>query len=237
MNPNSVVDTEYGKIIISANDKGVSGDIRGTGYFEREQISVLKILIGKLLEGKDKVTFYDVGANIGTHTLAIANTFKDQVSIRAFEAQRQVFYMLCGTVALNGLRNVHCHNLAVGGWDGFLDTTLPDYDKYQNFGGFELIPIQKSDNGDMVKNIVESVQMCTLDYFKEPIDIIKMDIEGMEETALNNSKDMIAKYKPICMVEHHKSDANALINFFIDLGYSVPPQQHDLLCYPPGLNI
>ena len=183
--------------------------------------------------------FYDVGANIGTHTLAIANTFQDKVSIRSFEAQRQIFYQLCGMVSLNGLRNVSCHNYAIGDDEEclFIDAMLPDYDAYQNFGGFELLPIDKSDNMDMIKNHQERVDIYPLSYFNEHVDIIKMDIEGMEEQALKGSEDWIDCYKPVFMVEQHKSNADNIIAFFEDMGYSVPPQQHDLICIPPGFDL
>lgn len=236
-NPNSVFDSTYGKIILSANDKGVCNDIRHSGYFEQGQIHMIIQIVEGLLVKKDKVVFYDVGANIGTHTLAIANTFKDKVFVRCFEAQRQIFYMLCGTISLNGLRNVSCHHLAVGGENGVMDITLPDYDKFQNFGGYELLPIERSDNQDMVKNIVEAVQVVKLDAFNEPVDFIKMDIEGMEEAALKASKDMIAKYRPICFVEIFKSNAGEIQNFFGELGYNLHPSHQDLLAIPKELQI
>jgi FkbM family methyltransferase len=236
-NPNSVFASKYGNIILSANDKGVCNDIRHSGYFEQGQIQMIIEIIEKMLAKKDKVVFYDVGANIGTHTLAVANTFKDKVFVRSFEAQRQIFYMLCGTVALNGLRNVSCHNLAVGGENGVMDITLPDYDKFQNFGGYELLPIAKSDNQDMVKNIVEQVAVVTLHQFNEPVDFIKMDIEGMEETALKASKEMIVKYRPICFVEIFKSNEGEIKNLFNELGYNLYPSHQDLLAIPQELRL
>jgi len=239
MNPNFAINTEYGLLILNKNDRGVCGDVQRTGYFERDQINLLKNIIEKLLVKKQHIVFYDVGANIGTHTLAIANTFQDKVSIRSFEAQRQIFYQLCGMVSLNGLRNVSCHNYAIGDDEEclFIDAMLPDYDAYQNFGGFELLPIDKSDNMDMIKNHQERVDIYPLSYFNEHVDIIKMDIEGMEEQALKGSEDWIDCYKPVFMVEQHKSNADNIIAFFEDMGYSVPPQQHDLICIPPGFDL
>jgi len=238
MNPNFVADTEYGKLILNRNDRGVCGDIQRTGYFEREQINILKSIAEKLLAKKQHIVFYDVGANIGTHTLAIASTFKDKVLVRSFEAQSQIFYQLCGMVSLNGLRNVNCYNYAIGGDDlPYIDALFPDYDAYQNFGGFELLPIDKSDNADMIKNHMERVDVYPLSYFNEHVDLIKMDIEGMEEEALKGSEDWIDCYKPVFMVEQHKSNADNIIAFFESMGYSVPPQQHDLICIPPGFDL
>ena len=238
MNPNFVANTEYGLLILNKNDRGVCGDVQRTGYFERDQINLLKKIIEKLLVKKQHVVFYDVGANIGTHTLAIASTFKDNVSVRAFEAQRQIFYQLCGMVSLNGLRNVSCHNFAIGSDEiDHIDATLPDYDSYQNFGGYELLLIDKSDNMDMVKNHTERVEVYPLHWFNEHVDLIKMDIEGMEEQALFAAEDWIDCYKPVFMVEQHKSNAGNIIAFFESMGYSVPPQQHDLICIPPRFDL
>jgi len=238
MNPNFPVNTEYGILILNKNDRGVCGDVQRTGYFERDQINLLKKIVEKLLEKKECIRFYDVGANIGTHTLALANTFKEKITVRSFEAQRQIYYQLCGMVSLNGLRNVSCHHFAIGGDDiDHINVNLPDYDAYQNFGGFELLPIDKSDNMDMIKNHTERVEVYPLCWFNEHVDLIKMDIEGMEEQALKGSEDWIDCYKPIFMVEQHKSNADNIIAFFKDMGYSVPPQQHDLICIPPGFDL
>ncbi|TFG83046.1 MAG: FkbM family methyltransferase, partial [Chromatiales bacterium] len=55
----------------------------------------------------------DIGANIGTHTLALARLVGQQGLVFAFEPQRIVFQTLCANMALNSLDNVHCINSAV----------------------------------------------------------------------------------------------------------------------------
>jgi FkbM family methyltransferase len=236
-NTNTIINSDYGPIIISSNDKGVGSDIQITGYFEKDQILLICKIIEIMLSKKDRINFYDVGANIGTHTLSIAKTFGNKVKIRSFEAQRQIFYMLCGTVAINNLRNVSCHNLAIGGHNGSLDINLPDYDQVQNFGGFELLPIEKTDNSTMVKNSVEPVNIVTLDSFNEEIDFIKMDIEGMEESALIASSEMLARYKPVCFVEIFKSNETNIFKIFEELGYIGYRTHQDLFALPPGLDV
>jgi FkbM family methyltransferase len=57
----------------------------------------------------------DIGANIGVHTLELSRgTHALGGEVHAFEAQRQVFYMLAGNVAINSHFNVHCHHAAMG---------------------------------------------------------------------------------------------------------------------------
>ena len=236
MNPNKLVNSPYGPIIINTNDKGVGASITESSYFEPDQINIILGVIETLLQKKDKITFYDVGANIGTHTLAVASTFKDKVLVRSFEAQRQIYYMLCGTIALNGLRNVYAHHCAIGGSYGYIDIDLPNYNLVQNFGGLELMEAEKSDNEDMVFNASESVEMFRLDSFKEPIDFIKMDIEGMEEQALFRSSLMLEEYMPVCYVEVFKSNQEHIFNFFKNLGYKGYTNGQDMIAFPPGLD-
>lgn len=140
-NSNVLINSDYGPIIININDASIGAHISKYGYWAKGDIELIKQLIGFQLSIKEKIIFYDVGSNIGTHSLAISKTFKEKVKVRAFEAQRQIFNMLCGTVALNGLSNIFCHNLAVSNEENItLKIELPDYERRNNFGGLELIP-------------------------------------------------------------------------------------------------
>ena len=109
-NPNALINSDYGPIIININDSVIGKHISQLGYWAKDDIDLIKQLIDFLLTKKEFVTYYDVGSNIGTHALSIGKTYGHKVKIRAFEAQRQIFNMLCGTVALNGLSNIFCHN-------------------------------------------------------------------------------------------------------------------------------
>jgi len=236
-NPNEIYKSDYGPIIISNNDKGVSSDIIQSGYFEKNQVILINKIIEVLLTKQNKVIFYDVGANIGTHTLAVAKTFPDKVSVRSFEVQRQIFYMLCGTVAINGLRNVYCHNLAISGNSKLIEAHLPNYDEIQNFGGFELKKIDKTDNQNMVKKSCESVSSITLDSFMEDVDFIKMDIEGMEEEALIGGLELLKRCKPVCFIEIFKSNEDNIFKIFKDMGYIGYRTHQDLFALPPDIDI
>ena len=177
--------------------------------------------------------FYDVGSNIGTHALAVGKTYGEKVKVRAFEAQRQIFNMLCGTVALNGLNNIFCHNLAVSdGSEGRIKIAMPNYDEVNNFGGLELMKPLRSDNQTMVKNNFEEIATTTLDEFDEVVDFIKMDIEGMEDKAFMGAKLILEKYKPICFIEILKTDVEFLITLFKEMDYLGFQKNADLIVIP-----
>ena len=207
-------------MIINANDQYIGRSIELYGAWAQEDIDLIGGLIELLLQNKSKITFYDVGANIGTHTVAVARRFAERVAMRSFEAQRQVYYVLCGNVAINGLDNVHVHHAAVSDVAGdFITVDLPDYTMPNNFGGLELIRAERTDNQYMTKTRTENVDTVTVDQFAEPVDFLKLDIEGMEHLALAGAKKTIEQHRPICFVEMWKTDIEAVKKFFKQNNY------------------
>lgn len=220
MIPNKVVDGHYGPMIINSCDQFIGRSIEVYGAWAADDIELIKSILAIQLQDRERICFYDVGANIGTHSVALARHFGSRIAIRSFEAQRNVYYMLCGNVAMNGLDNVICEHAAVSDVsDNTISVALPDYSTINNFGGVELITPRHSDNGHMVKPNTELVKTVTIDQFNEAIDFIKLDVEGMEHLALAGARQIIARHHPICFVEVFKTDVLAVKSFFKDLDY------------------
>lgn len=231
--PNALIHSDHGPMIINIHDSVIGKYISQTGYWANDDIELIKHLIDFLLTQQESVIFYDVGANIGTHALALSKIFGKQIKIRAFEAQRQIFNMLCGTMALNGVTNVFAHQLAVSNQAGqSIQVALPNYDEPNNFGGLELMTPLRSDNQDMHKSELEDVMTTTLDSFQERIDFIKMDIEGMEDKALMGAQWVFNNFQPICFVEILKTDVEFITHFFQQLGYVGFRKNADLIAIP-----
>jgi FkbM family methyltransferase len=232
-NPNAIINSNYGPIIINVYDKYIGGHISKLGYWAEDDINVIFELMIILLKKKESIMFYDVGANIGTHSLALHKLLNGKIRIRAFEAQRQVFNMLCGTMAINGISNVHCYNNAVSDIDGnSISIRVPDYMEINNFGGLEIEKALLSDNQSMIFTHTEFVKTITLDSFNEPVDFVKIDIEGMEEKAINGMKNLINSHRPIMFIEISKSNSNNILNFFKSLKYSCHIKSGDAIFSP-----
>lgn len=221
-------------MIINANDKFIGPSIEQFGAWAADDIELIKNIIQIQLQEQDTICFYDVGANIGTHTVALARHFDSQITVRAFEAQRHVYHVLCGNVALNGLDNVMCEHAAVS--DGTVDhiqVHMPDYNRINNFGGLELMAAVNSDNSLMIKKQVEQINCVTLDSFREWVDFIKLDVEGMECLALQGAKNTIEQSRPICFVEMLKSDIVKIQQFFKNYNYNLYKYKPDDWIFVP----
>lgn len=237
-NPNAIITSDYGPIIINVNDGVIAKHISSLGYWATDDINLIKQIIEHQLKNSENLTFYDIGANIGTHSLAISKSFYSKVTIRAFEAQRQIYNMLCGTMAINGLSNVYCHHNAISDISGVnIEINLPDYGKSNNFGGLELIKPVNSDNSSMIINDHEIVTTLSIDSFNERIDFIKMDIEGMENKALLGGTEAISRWRPVCFIEILKTDVNYVLDFFKSKDYLGFQKNADLIALPRELAI
>ena len=218
-NPNVIVSSDFGPIIVNVNDTVIGRNIIEKGYWSKNDIEFIAALMKMQAEKKERVVFFDVGANIGTHSLAIAKMLGSQVEVHAFEAQRQIYYMLCGTMAINGVNNIYCYNNAVSDIsDSVMNIDLLDYNSANNFGALELIKPRISDQDAVVKVASEIVRTISLDSLNCEFDFLKIDVEGMEDKVLKGGVDSINKNRPIVFVEIHKTDAEYVVGFFKDIG-------------------
>ena len=238
-NPNVVVQSAFGPIIINVGDRFISRSILDGKFWDEENITLLTRVARLLLRSRQRIRFYDVGANIGTHSLALAKLLGAAVDIRAFEAQPAVFHMLCGTLALNNLHNVSAQMNAVSNTDNeVIRVALPDYNAPNNFGGLELIPPAVSDNADMrMSGRHHDVRTVTIDSFKERVDLIKLDIEGMEMLALRGASRTIDTCRPIVAVEMKKSNASDIRDFFAAREYDVHDATSDSFFSPREMKL
>ena len=233
-NPNVIVSSDFGPIIINVNDTVIGRNIIEKGYWSKNDIEFIAALMKTQAEKKGNIVFFDIGANIGTHSLAIAKILGSQVEIHAFEAQRQIYHMLCGTMAINGLHNIYCYNNAVSDIsDSVMNIDLLDYNSINNFGALELIKPRVSDQDAVVKVTSETVKTITLDSLNCDFDFLKIDVEGMEDKVLRGGVLSISKNRPIVFVEIHKTDSEYVVDFFNNIGnYYAFLVGIDLICIP-----
>jgi len=152
----------------------------------------------------------EVGANIGAHTLALAQAVGPTGRVYAIEPQRRLFQMLCANLALNDVGQVHARQQGLGETPAVLWVSTPAPGAPANFGGVSLQP-----QGE------EAVEVVTLDQLRlDRLDLIKLDVEGMEEAVLRGGIETIRRLRPKLYVENDRADGSAtLIRLIRDLGY------------------
>lgn len=229
----AVVQTDCGPIVINRHDTIIGRSLLLSGTFEKVEIEVLFRLVEERLIGKRSVTIIDGGANIGLHSVALARQFADKARIVAIEAQDEMFRLLRANTLLNRADSVECVHAALGEHqDAILSFQAPDYDSENNFGGLELVPPKTSDNADMIKGSWESVRTATIDSLAIEVDVIKLDIEGMEMRALAGAVRTMAQCRPFVFCEMAKSETNEIRGFFAAHDYREVPMDFNSVFLP-----
>ena len=195
----------HGMWISNRHDIYIGRSMELYGEFSQSEIDVFRQFL------RPGACVVEVGANIGTHTIPLAQLVGPQGNVEAFEPQRQIYYLLCGNVALNGLTNVNCRMAAVGREHGDIMVPTIRYDEANNFGGLALGACSTG----------ERLPLVTLDEFHwEQCDLLKVDVEGMELDVLYGGQQTLQRCHPILYVENDREQLSApLIEFLLERGY------------------
>ncbi|HYD70903.1 FkbM family methyltransferase [Azospirillum sp.] len=159
----------------------------------------------------------DVGAHIGTVSLAMARAVGDRGCVLAFEAQRMVHNVLCANIAINGLLNVHAFNAIVADRDGGARLNEQRPADWRNSGSFAIPAVASSPASprNTPKVRLDSV-LATLDRCR----VVKMDIEGAEPLALDGFGAVIGRLRPALYIEANREDRFLAVKERLDrLGY------------------
>lgn len=233
---NVITQTDYGPVIINRFDNMIGLYLSHDGYWEKDEIELLRWMLTACFKDEPDSAILDVGAYVGFHTLGFARFPLPSVTVHAFEPQRLVFQMLAGTVALNCLDNVYVYHKAVSENSGeTFEFNRIDYSKEANFGAFELEAPRTPDfDGVRLAGTVESVEtLCIDDLSLDHVRLIKIDVEGMEHKVLRGAQRTISANRPLLFLEHEKTDFAAVKVMLKNWGYvSYYSQRPNILCIP-----
>lgn len=231
MNPPSrpiafvIAGSDYGPLIVNRFDYyspregveyGVGHDILATSTYAADEVSFLATLLAVRREFfGNGVVAIDCGANIGAHTIAWARLMTGWGSVLAIEAQERIFYALAGNISINNCFNARAMHAAVCAESGMISMPDPDYLRPGTFGSLE---IREKENNEYIGQHIHysgdritSVRSITLDSLRMGrVDLLKIDVEGMEIEALTGAEDLIRAHAPIITVEWLKSPKDQL---------------------------
>jgi FkbM family methyltransferase len=194
--PHRIGETRYGPMMYNPRDTYVGGSIEAYGEFSPGETELLLSLIVA-----DSVVM-DVGANYGALTLPLARRARQ---VYAFEPQRPVFCALAATMVMNGLDNVICENVALGEKPGFITVPRLDFTTANNVGGLVLGHPGTGELG------FYNVRAETLNEYVERnrirrLDLLKIDVEGMEAEVLRGGAEAIRALRPVMYIEADRQE-------------------------------
>jgi FkbM family methyltransferase len=231
-----VAATDQGTLIVNRFDQhtveqnmgyGVGFQLLDRASYDASEIDlILKLLDLRRRHYGDGVVAVDCGANIGVHTVETAKHMTGWGTVIAFEAQERIYYALAGNIAINNCFNARAIHAAVADHCGTMKIPAPNYLAAGSFGSLEL---RKKETTEFIGQAIDYsdnkmvvVQTITLDSLNFPrLDLIKMDIEGMEVDALAGSIKSIERHQPVLLVEAIKSDKSKLRALLESCDYSV----------------
>jgi FkbM family methyltransferase len=167
------------------------------GAYASEELRLIK----ELLEPISDSTSFDVGANIGHHTLFMSQKSR---SVYAFEPFEKVSSKILKKIADNGLKNVEVCTFGLGDMNAVQDYFPPDGVNsgtgsfLSNDAGTKAIQLEIKRGDDFVRE--KGLQR---------LDFIKMDVEGFEPAALDGLKETLEKFRPIVFMEWSQNDRNS----------------------------
>jgi len=197
--------SRYGPMLFPPHDHYVGRSFKEYGEFSQGEMDLFTHFIGT------GAIVLDIGANIGAHTVPLAQLVGAEGVIVAFEPQPTLHKILCANLVLNSIPNVLTYAMALGNVEGECLIPVLDYSQPNNFGGIGM---------DMVVE-GEAVPLGTLDAFQlERVDFIKLDVEGFESKVLEGGTETIARCHPIMYIENDRAEKSAeLIQRLFDMGY------------------
>lgn len=183
-------DWKYGRIMRYTNDMYIGNSVGLYGEYAHDEMELYK----QLLKLGD--TVIEVGANIGTLTVPIAQYVGNEGKVYAFEPQRITFQVLCGNIALNNLYNVWTYNCGVAN----------EHKKVKIFEGQLGINNGAFRISDWPGNY--EIDIVALDEYNfKNCDLLKVDAEGMDTEVIQGAENLIKQCQPYIVMEANYTKA------------------------------
>jgi len=196
-NESHLVTTRYGRMHLLGRDSIVSESLALYGEWAQREIDFLAHFIAP------GSTVLDIGAFIGTHTLAFSSLAGDHGTVIAFEPRAEAFDLLSRNVQDNHRTNVRLHQKGVANAPASIELHKFQPGALTNFAGLAL-----ADDGGPASGQAYEVPLITVDSLSLPtVSLLKIDVEGMERQVLDGARRTITSLKPAVFAEANSISA------------------------------
>lgn len=199
-----IAQCRHGTLRYFVNDAFIGRSLDLYGEFSEGEAGLFRQLV------RPGAWVIEAGANIGALTLPIAQAAGAGGRVLAYEPQSALWELLRENLASNGLIQAEARRAALGDSPGLIRIPPVDYARGGNFGGVSL-------GGEAG----EAVAVETIDGLAPArLDLLKIDVEGMEHAVLTGGTATIRRTRPILYVENDRVERSAaLIALILSLGY------------------
>lgn len=203
-------------MFIPKGDNTIGRSLFHYGEWTHSELAV----IGQLI--RPGMVVADVGANIGTHALAMSKMVGPKGAVVAIEPQPFTFRILSANLLTNGCQNVLAMNAGVSDTEGWIDMPELNYGASGNFGALSIEGRSADLAGVKARIPVPQLRLDDVPALSN-VALIKIDVEGMEKSVLAGASQIIKKNRPVLYVENEYpgEKSEALINYIVGLGYEI----------------
>jgi FkbM family methyltransferase len=196
---------------------GVSG-FEWSVFSKQQKEATTRQLIEKLVT--PKMTFFDIGANIGYYSLITSILIEDG-EVHAFEPTPELAERIRYNAKLNGLHNIKVNQAGVSDHDGEIELHICQDDSEGNsLVAFEadwptvIVPVLKIDS---------YIKQNAIKY----VNVIKLDCEGAEFSVLRGCQQLMqSEFPPVIIMEFNPETLisspytiEEIISYISDLNY------------------
>jgi FkbM family methyltransferase len=178
-----------------------------------------ELLLLKYLLNTESV-FFDIGSNTGTYAY-FAEKIIAQKNIYLFEPEKELFFQLRQIYS-----QAHVFNMAMSNKTGLQQFKIPYVNGVldKSLSTLEIHALEKNET----KNIIYEVTTDSLDAFTKTKnifpDLIKIDVEGHEQTVLKGAEAYINNHFPTMIIEieqrhHPNTSVESVFKSLLDLNY------------------
>ncbi|MGJ7606385.1 FkbM family methyltransferase [Variovorax sp. LT1R20] len=197
-----LVATRYGRMHLLGRDSIVSESLALYGEWAQREIDFLAHFIAP------DATVLDIGAFIGTHTLAFSTLVGEQGTVIAFEPRAEAFGLLSRNVQDNQRTNVRLHQRGVSDAPATITLHRLAPGALTNFAGLAL----EDDDAGAASGPAYEVPLVTVDSLAlSAVGLLKIDVEGMERQVLDGARETIATFQPAVFAEANSISAGLKI--------------------------
>jgi len=172
-------------------------------FFEAMELEELRKVV------KPGARVVDIGANTGNHTVFFAGPMR-AASVIPFEPLPAAANVLRAAVERNGLRSVDLSRLLIGVSDRAGRAGLV----FSERGGLGATGLRPDPQGDIVVATLDSM-------LSAPVDLLKIDVEGMEMHVLSGAGETITRWRPMIFIEVANRNTSAFYSWLKASGYDV----------------